>query len=210
MKKSGFVLGVTGPSGSGKSVFCSFFAKHNCLLLDCDEIYHRLIDGDTPCSRELSLPENFGPGILDERGGVDRKKLGAVVFSPGAEEKLALLNRISHRYVKKSVYGRIRRMRGYDGAVIDAPLLFQAGVEKQCDLTVAVIAPKEIRTSRLLARDGIDRASIERRLDSAPDDSYYVSRADVTVVNDGSPETLEKAAAGILEKLRSIDERIGK
>ena len=101
-------------------------------------------------------------------------------------------------------------MRGYDGAVIDAPLLFQAGVEKQCDLTVAVIAPKEIRTSRLLARDGIDRASIERRLDSAPDDSYYVSRADVTVVNDGSPETLEKAAAGILEKLRSIDERIGK
>ena len=190
------ILGVTGPSGAGKSLFCSLFAEKGWLVLDCDEIYHRLISSGSSLSRKIASPEAFGPSVLSDDGSVDRRALADVVFAPDAEEKRKLLNRIAHRYVKLEI-GRIMRETaesGIPGYVIDAPLLFEANMKKDCALTVALLAPRETRLRRLTERDRLPEDKLNMRLDSSPDDGFYVKRADVVIVNDGDPEKLKSGA----------------
>ena len=204
------VLGITGPSGAGKSVFCGYLREAGCVILDCDAIYHSLIAAPSDCTRELAAPENFGPGILNEDGSVNRRALAAVVFAAGNETKLENLNRISHRHVTVEILRELDALRAAPcppaAVLIDAPLLFQAGMESLCDKTVALVAGRKNRLSRLSERDRLDEASLNARLDAAPPDTYYTERADVTVVNDrGLPELRRKAEA-LLRKLKISQE----
>jgi len=188
------VIGVTGPSGAGKSLFCSGFARHGYLILDCDAIYHGMIDRVTPLTAELA--NVFGQSVISPDGSVDRAALAAVVFAPGAEEKRLLLNKITHAYVKKEIYRQLKSApgAGYRGCVIDAPLLFEAGIGRRCDLTVALLADRQTRLGRIRERDGLPDDRLEMRLDASPDDSFYVKKADVTIINDGNPEKLVSEA----------------
>jgi len=190
------VIGVTGPSGSGKSKFCASLSQRGYLWLDCDRIYHELISAGTPLTRELSGPEAFGPSILAPDGSIDRRTLASAVFAPGAEDRLILLNKITHRYVKLEINRRMRAAAGsgFAGCVIDAPLLFEAGMKKKCDLTVAVLAPLGTRLSRLKERDRLPEDRLLERLAASKDDGWYVRRADEVIINDGSAEKLEAAA----------------
>lgn len=196
-------IGITGPSGAGKSVFCSILAERGWLWLDCDAIYHGLTDAPSPCTEELSRRGNFGKKILNADGSLNRRALAAKVFAPGAEKRLARLNRITHKYILAEV--RMRRdaaeAAGAAGILIDAPLLFQAGFDAECDATVALLAPEEERVRRLCARDGLDEAAIRARLAAAPDDSFYTSRADFTVMNTGDLAALCREADRITADL---------
>ena len=196
------VIGVTGPSGAGKSLFCSRFAEAGYRVIDCDAVYHEMISRPSRCVAELSREENFGRGILLPDGSVDRRALSREVFAgtPESEKKLGLLNSITHRHVRTSIKRRLSHPGGNRlGFVIDAPLLFQAGVEADCCLTVAVLASGKIRLERLRERDGLPDSDLLARLGAAPPDEWYSGLADVTVVNDGSPEKLFSAADAIME-----------
>ena len=196
-------IGITGPSGAGKSLFCSRLAERGWTVLDCDAIYHDLTDAPSPCTEELSARWNFGKKILRPDGSLDRRALAAKVFAPGAEKRLARLNKITHKYIRAEV--RARRdaalASGCPGVLIDAPLLFQSGFDEECDKTVALLAPEADRLRRLLARDGLDEAALRARLAAAPDDDYYTSRADYTVMNTGDLAALEAEAERILRSL---------
>ncbi|MCQ2427807.1 MAG: dephospho-CoA kinase [Clostridia bacterium] len=195
-----YVIGVTGPSGAGKSFFCDFFRAEGYKILDCDRIYAKMTSYYSGCMKELSDPRNFGPDILLPDGSLDRKKMASAVFAEGAEDKLLLLNKITHKYVKRSIRRSLSyRPKNCRGFVIDAPLLFQAGLEKECDITVALIAERALRVSRLKERDGISSDAITARLSAAKPDSWYTERADVTVINDGDASALKKQADAIME-----------
>ncbi|MCQ2354319.1 MAG: dephospho-CoA kinase [Clostridia bacterium] len=197
------VIGITGPSGAGKSLFCGFFRECGFRILDCDEIYHGMVSSPSDCTAEISLPENFGTSVLSPDGSLDRAALAAVVFAPGAEDKLLRLNEITHKYVHAEI---LRLISGLPddcpGAVVDAPLLFQAGFDADCDLTVSLLAPENIRVARLLCRDGISEEKIRARLDSAPNDVYYISRSDIVFRNDGDADALKKQALSVIEYAR--------
>lgn len=193
------VIGVTGPSGAGKSLFCSYLEELGCLHLDCDKIYHDLVDSPSECTRALEA--EFGAEVIKHDGSLDRIALGAIVFAPGADKLRAKLNEITHAFVLAEVRKAIAETEK-TCAVIDAPLLFEANFEKECNFTVALLASPELRLSRLTLRDNRTAEALKARMNAAPDDEFYSSRATYTVINDGDADKLRAAANDILIKAK--------
>jgi len=193
------VIGVTGPSGAGKSLFCSYFENEGCLHLDCDKIYHSLVDSPSECTRALEA--EFGASVIKPDGSLDRIALGAIVFAPGADKLRGKLNEITHAFVLAEVRKAIAETEK-TCAVIDAPLLFEANFEKECNFTVALLASPELRLSRLTLRDNRTAEALKARMNAAPADEFYSSRATYTVINDGDADKLRAAANDILVKAK--------
>lgn len=193
------VIGVTGPSGAGKSLFCSYLEELGCLHLDCDKIYHDLVDSPSECTRALEA--EFGSSVNKPDGSLDRITLGAIVFAPGADKLRAKLNEITHAFVLADVRKAIAET-DKTCAVIDAPLLFEANFEKECNFTVALLASPELRLSRLTLRDNRTAEALKARMNAAPADEFYSSRATYTVINDGDADKLRAAANNIFNKAK--------
>ena len=193
------VIGVTGPSGAGKSLFCSYLEELGCLHLDCDKIYHDLVDSPSECTRALEA--EFGAEVIKPDGSLDRIALGAIVFAPGANELRGKLNEITHAFVLAKVRKAIAETEK-TCAVIDAPLLFEANFEKECNFTVALLASPELRLSRLTLRDNRTAEALKARMNAAPADEFYFSRATYTVINDGDADKLRAAANDIFIKAK--------
>ena len=150
------IIGITGGTGCGKTTLLKVIAEQGGLILDCDAIYHELLTRDT-CL--LSAIETRFPGTV-ENGTLQRKKLGAVVFSD--KEALLDLNRITHGAVKTEIRHRLRVRPAL--AAIDAIALFEGGLAELCYTTVAITAPVEDRVRRLMARDGISEEYARKRI----------------------------------------------
>ena len=198
------VIGLTGPSGAGKGCCDAIFASLGIPYIDTDEVYHSLLVPKSPCTDELAL--TFGKDILTSEGAVDRKKLGKIVFSDDAVELLIRLNTITHKYVIEETNRRLDAYRkdGKTAAVIDAPLLIEANMHENCDFCISILADKETRLARIMARDGLDEEAARMRLDSQKEDSFYSSTTEYTIVNDSDASALKKALVKIL-KAEKVD-----
>ena len=186
------VIGLCGGSGSGKGCVCSILSGYGFVILDTDKIYHKLLLSDETLRGELASA--FGRSILSDADGIDRKRLGAIVFSDNTGEKLGILNKITHTHILATVRDKIAvaRRENKIGCVVDAPLLFESGFDKECDTTLAVISDREKRISRIMLRDSIDRDAAIRRIDSQLDDEKLISLCDYTVFNNGDFDDLRK------------------
>jgi len=171
------ILGVTGGSGSGKTTVLRQAENRGALLLDCDEIYHELLKTNGQMLREI---EAHFPGTV-ENGVLARKKLGKLVFDD--PKALQTLNAITHRYVEAEVLRRIRESAA-PFAVIDAIGLFESGLDRLCNATVAVSAPMEKRITRLMTREGISDDYARARIQAQKPDSYYETHCTHTIYND--------------------------
>ncbi len=169
------VIGITGGSGSGKTTLLRAAEELGAVCIDCDALYHELLRENRDMLSELE--EHFPEAFV---AGFDRKKLGNVVFSD--ESKLLLLNQITHRYVCAEVE---KRIRGAKLAAIDAIALFESGLAKLCDVTIAVTAPEEVRLARLQERDGISRDYALSRIRAQKSDAEFSALADYTVQSCG-------------------------
>lgn len=183
-------IGVTGPTGAGKTSVLLALGQLGCVCVDCDALYHRLLDTSPVLVGELT--DRFGRSILNSQGGVDRKALSRIVFSD--EAALADLNAIAHRHVVAACISLVRtaKAQGRKALALDAIALLESGLGAMCDVTVAVTAPEEIRLRRIMARDGIDAQQARARMDAQKPIEYYVNHCDHIIVNDGSktPEQL--------------------
>lgn len=173
--------------------------------LDTDKVSRLVSAPGKPCLRELC--ECFGEKILREDGTLDRKVLGGIVFGENDEniknQKLADLNRITHKHIIVEIndwLGR-RAASGDTVAVVDAPQLFESGFDKHCDFIVGVIAEKDVRIRRIMARDGITRESAEARISSQKSDDFFIENCDFIVYNNGGIDALEQQVANILKKI---------
>lgn len=174
------ILGITGGTGCGKTTLLNVLRDLGGLVLDCDAIYHELLQTDRDL---LAAIEARFPGTV-ENGVLQRKKLGNVVFS---DEKVLLdLNRITHGAVKAEVLRRLAEKPSL--AAIDAIGLIEGGLAELCDLTVAVTAPREARIRRLMARDGISAEYAEKRIDAQKDPSWYRENCDYILENTGTEQ----------------------
>ena len=172
------ILGITGGSGCGKTTLLKQVQALGGLVLDCDEIYHRLLREDEELLRAI---EARFPGTVSE-GTLQRKKLGQLVFSD--PQALKDLNRITHTAVKQEVLRLLEPKPTL--AAIDAIALLEGGLGELCDLTVAVTAPREDRVKRLMAREGIPREYAEKRLNAQHSDEWFRERCDYVLENSGN------------------------
>ena len=184
------ILGITGGTGSGKTTLLKLLESKGFRILDCDVIYHRLLETDKALL--AAIEENF-PGTVTE-GVLDRKKLGRLVFAEG--DRLAKLNEITHGAVREEV---IRLLEATPGnAAIDAIGLFESGISRLCDLTVAVTAPEEVRVRRLMARDNISEEYARSRIGAQRSQAEFSALCDVTLENDGSREAFSEKCLAFL------------
>lgn len=189
------VLGLTGSSGSGKGYISDLFAKHGYSCLDTDAVCHELYGSGTECTAEMA--EKIGSEILSQDGSVDRKKLGSLAFS--SDEVYRLMNEIAHKHVRIRTLEWIEEMKksGVSVAVIDAPLLFEAGFDRICDINVAVTCDNATKVRRLRRRDGISDDAIASRLGKQKPDPWYVMQADYVIDNSASSEDSLSERVGV-------------
>ncbi|HBR31574.1 MAG TPA: dephospho-CoA kinase, partial [Clostridiales bacterium] len=157
------LIGLCGRSGSGKSECGQFIENMGFRVIDSDRVYRSLTLTGSPMLRELT--SHFGKNILDTNGGLDRKKLSEIVFDD--DDKLELLNRITHKRIIAAVLdwsAEVSAASTGGFAVVQAPLLFESGLNEKCAITVCVIAPEEDCIRRLVERDGLSRERAELRL----------------------------------------------
>ena len=196
------VIGLTGPSGAGKGTVSRLFASYGLQVIDADAVYHALLIPPSPCLNELTAA--FGTDILLPDGTLDRKALGNLVFSD--PRALAGLNEISHRFVKEEIRRRLRDLdaQKIPAVVLDAPQLFEAGCDRDCQVVVSVLANEKMRLERIMRRDGISKEDALRRIRAQYDSSFFRNHSDYIIENDASPDNLRPAVKQILTDLGVI------
>ena len=196
------IIGVTGPSGSGKSAFSDLLRDTGIYVIDADEVYHSLLVPPSECLAEIS--KSFGKEIFNADGTLSRAGLGEIVFAD--PNKLSLLNSITHKYVISKMRYLLdsRKKAGDKLAAIDVPLLFESSSDKLCkvDLSVAILANLETRISRIISRDKISEEAAMKRIAAQPSDDFYISHANKVIYNNGSKDELRNAMNSVLKELK--------
>ncbi|MBQ4642011.1 MAG: dephospho-CoA kinase [Oscillospiraceae bacterium] len=193
------IIGITGGTGCGKTTALQAIRQLGGMVIDCDAVYHRLLQTDKEMLRAI---ETRFPGVVDG-GMLDRKKLAGIVFSQ--EQALRDLNAITHIAVKQEVLRLLQDTPPL--AAIDAIELFDGNLAPLCDVTVAVTASEKDRIARLLNRDGIDRAQATARIRAQKPEAYFRRMCDYVLENSGTAEDFLEKCLVFFKNLTIIKER---
>lgn len=172
------IIGITGNSGSGKSEIAKILAKKiNAKIIDADLVV-----------KELSKPGNeyynkiielFGKEIL-ENNVLNKRKIADIIYTN--QDKREELNKLTYKYVVDEIKNRIKR-NNKENIIIDAPLLFESGLNETCDFTIGVIADISKKIERICLRDNIDKETAKNRLNIQAKDEFYKAKADYIITN---------------------------
>lgn len=191
------IIGITGSSGAGKSTICEALKKnYKAKIINADKIAKKLSKKGT--SYIIDIIKKFGKDIVDEEGELKRKKLAQIIYSD--PKKREDLNSCTFKYIKKEIEKEIEKINGDTIAVIDAPLLFESGLNKICDKVIGIISKKEVQIERIVARDNIDYEQAEKRLAAQQTNEFYIKNCDDIIENNNNLVSVEKVIQDILEK----------
>ncbi|MFA5338974.1 MAG: dephospho-CoA kinase [Candidatus Omnitrophota bacterium] len=194
------IIGVTGSIGTGKTTVSGMFRRMGAVVIDADEISHRLIYPGKPAWKKVV--SIFGKKILRRDHFIDRKALGRKVFSDG--RLLKKLGGIIHPLVYKEIRGRIAKIKRSDPSaivVVDVPLLLESGGQKQVDKVVVVAAPRSVQFARAGGKFGLGRSEILRRIKMQMPLKEKIKAADFVIDNGGSLVSTAKQSRVIWKKL---------
>ena len=190
------IIGLTGGTGTGKTSVSEHFAAAGFKVIDYDKVTREIYKKGSCCLNEVVAA--FGQDILTPDGELCRKKLGEIVFAN--KEKLELLNSIVYKYILNHTAAQIEENKN-GKLLLDAPTLFEAGLNKKCDYVVGVIAKKELRLERICKRDNLSPKLACDRIDSQKDDSFYKENCDFIIENSGKKEDLKEKVLNILGRI---------
>ncbi|HHY24561.1 MAG TPA: dephospho-CoA kinase [Clostridiaceae bacterium] len=183
-------MGLTGGIASGKSSVSSILRKLGAFVIDADLVSREIIEPESEAWEEIV--KYFGYGILKEDGTIDRKALGDIVFS--AEEKLLLLNDITHPKIIRRIEEMIRAEGGNNKTIIiDAALLIELGMQDMVDEVWVVHVDKKTQIERLLRREEITKEQALDRIYSQISNEEKIKYADKVIDNNGTfNETIQQ------------------
>lgn len=192
-----FTVGITGGIGSGKSTVTRILEKYGAKLIIADDLAKEIVQRGMPAYERII--SEFGTGILDREGNIDRKKLGDIVFAD--KSRLSVLNRITHGIVAERIRLRLEQFRSENSklAVVEAIVPVKHGFLDLVDSVWVVLAPETIRIERIVRRNGTTCFDAKRRVRSQMSDEEYKSIADKVIYNDGTLEELEAKVWDILK-----------
>ncbi len=200
IEKRGRIVGLTGPTGAGKSEAAHLLSEAGIPVVDADVLAREVTAKGHPCLHELA--EAFSPAVLNEDGTLNRAALAAAAFA--SKEATARLNGITHPHIFRLAEARFAALwqEGVTLAAVDAPLLFESGMDTMCDCTVAVLAPAAVRQARICERDGITSEQAALRMHAQPDEAFYRERADEVLYNDGDLAAFRRAVGAWIAHLQ--------
>ena len=135
------------------------------------------------------MVQEFGAGILAADGNLDRAELARL--SLGDKRKQARINELTHPEIARRALEEIKRYRRDDVVIVLAPLLFESGFDRHCDLVVAVVAPAGVRAERLKEKGELTPEDIAARMRAQLSDEEFERRAQIVIRNDSDLRALE-------------------
>jgi dephospho-CoA kinase len=192
------VIGIAGGIGAGKSAVARSFARHGCAVIDSDKEARSLLLRDDVKAELVSW---WGSDILDAHGEVDRSAVAKIVFTDPRERER--LEGLTHPRLKtnREAVKLAARSAGAPAVILDAPLLFEAGLDRECDAVIFVDAPREVRLNRVRDHRGWDEAELDRREKSQLPLEEKRSRSDYVVRNDRDEGSLHESITRILDQI---------
>ena len=195
-----YLVGLTGPTGSGKSEVARVLTERHIPVIDADVLAREVVEPGSECLARLV--QEFSEDILHEDGTLNRRQLARRAFA--TPEDTQLLNSITHPYIIARTQQVLMSLeqRREPAAILDAPLLFESGMDAVCEFTAAVIAPASRRLQRIMQRDGLTEAQAKERMAAQQDEEFYASHADRIIRNEGTLEELHAAANALADDIR--------
>ncbi|MBQ2756829.1 MAG: dephospho-CoA kinase [Oscillospiraceae bacterium] len=198
--KNATLIGLTGQTGAGKSTVCSLIENMGFIIIDADKVSREVVDTDINCLVDLVM--KFSCGILNENGKLNRKRLASIVFSD--PKQLVTLNKTIFPYITARIEKHIDELGQTNNnpvVVLDAPTLFESGIDMRCDYIVSVLAEKDIRIDRIIQRDGLSGKEAMQRVNAQHEDSFYTERSNHIIYNNGDHEELKQRTTEVFEYL---------
>ncbi|MEZ4484922.1 MAG: dephospho-CoA kinase [Syntrophotaleaceae bacterium] len=193
------VLGVTGGIASGKTAVAQIFKELGAVVVGADELAREVV---RPGSSTLQkIVEYFGDRALLADGTLNRPLLAELIFND--PQARSALNRVTHPAIAALAEKRLRQAEqaGASLVIYDAPLLYEAGADRQVDKVLVVAVDEEVQLRRLMARDGVGREQALARIAAQMPLAEKIARADYVVDNSGSPRETRRQVSALLERL---------
>jgi dephospho-CoA kinase len=191
-------VALTGGIATGKSHVLELFRRHGVPCLDADVLAHGATGPGTEAARAIA--ERFGPEVLDGDGGVDRRHLGRIVFADAAARRD--LEAIVHPAVYRAITAGLRALEltGARLAIVDIPLLYETGRDRDFDFVIATVCPPEVQIARLVER-GLTEEEARLRLAAQMPAAEKAARADVAITTAGPFEETARQVDQVLRRL---------
>lgn len=197
MRRSPYLIGLTGNIATGKSEVARMLAGLGACVIDADEVAHEVMQLDGPAYG--GVVEAFGPEIVTAEGTIDRPRLGAIVFRD--PDALRRLEAAVHPAVIAEVDRRIAQATELV-VVVEAIKLIEAGMHRHYDALWVVTAPRTLQIARLVAARGLTAEEAALRVDAQPPQETKAALADRVIHNDGDLDDLRKKVEAAWEQIR--------
>lgn len=184
------IIGLTGQTGAGKSTVAAWLRAHGTVCIDADRVSRAVTKPGTAAFKEVIAA--FGKEILSADGTLNRRALGSLVFAD--EVKRKQLESILFPHIITDIRRQLERAEknGAAVAVLDAPTLFESGLDKICTRTVGVVADENRRYDRIVSRDGLTADAAKARMNAQKSEAFFRTHCDAIIENNGDREALEK------------------
>ncbi len=189
------IIGLTGFSGAGKSTVAEIFAERGFAVLDCDRIVHTQVYYDPAVL--TAIADAFGPDCI-QNNTVDRAKLREKTMGNPANTQR--LNNTVLPFIVTHIRKLIQETQPQP-ILLDAPLLFESGLDRDCDQTIAVIADPARSQERIIHRDHLTQEQAEQRLASQHDSHYYTQKCTHILMNNGGIDDLRRHTESLIETI---------
>ena len=187
------IIGLTGPTGSGKSSACSLCENYGLKHVDCDLLARKAVEKGSAGLK--ALVDAFGSEILNSDGTLNRKLLAKIAFSD--RTKTELLNATIFPFIRALVLEETKS----GNILLDAPTLFESKIDNICTTTIAVLSDKDIRVKRIIARDNLTESQALTRISAGKTDNFYKTYANYVVYNNKTEEEFLKEFSSVLESI---------
>ena len=188
------IIGLTGPTGAGKSNLTETAQNLGFKVIDCDKVARKAVEKESEGLK--ALVKVFGTDILLENGKLDRKALARKAFA--TLEQTETLNKTLFPFITELVEKELDS----DLILLDAPTLIESGLNKKCDKVIGIWADPEIRLKRICERDSLSLEDAKIRLNAGKDETFYKENTDILIYNNGEIPEFRKEISEILTEIK--------